>query len=101
MWNPTIEAIACEFAARIRAEFDTATLCEIRRRNALPEYRRAGACATHDFCDSNVLMGAAFQAVMMRESCPASDQDAVLWDSAWDRARSSGFTAGVANLPPA
>lgn len=93
----TVQTLGEEFARLIREEFSAETLGEIRRRNASPAY--AGACATHDFSDANLIMAQAFETVTGREAAPDSETDCRLWNAAWDYARKSGFTAGLANLP--
>lgn len=65
-------------------------LAEIRERNASTDYG-VGACATHDFCDANILMEQAFRSIMHRECDPASDSDAQLWNAAWNHAIQRGF----------
>jgi hypothetical protein len=64
-------------------------LVEINRRNTTQD--GTGACATHDFCDANLLMHEAFVATMGREPDSASDADAELWGAAWYAAKASRF----------
>jgi hypothetical protein len=82
------DALADAFAAIVRRDLRE-HLPEINRRNATPEY--ACACATHDFCDANVLMQEAFEDLFLRETDPASDLDVWLWNEAWSVAKARGF----------
>lgn len=89
-------AIADAFATAI--EQDCADDLEtIRARNASPAY--AGCCASHDFCDANMPMADAFEAVMGRPFVPAdgpvADADLTLVNEAWNIARTSRLTAPV------
>ena len=83
---PTLSRI---FSALVRATFTPAELSEINRRNLTPAY--AGACATHDFCDSNALMYGAFCALKFREPDPGSESDTEAMNRAWDESRLAGF----------
>jgi hypothetical protein len=80
------------FAADIADIFTDAELAETRARNATPDY--AAACATHDFCDANEPMAAAFAAIMGRPV--DADADAAIWSSAWDYAKATHLTAAKA-----
>ena len=86
----TATRIAQDFAARLQAELGPQVIAEINRRNATAAYQN-GACATHDFCDANVLMLEAFEAVTGRAADPASEAEAMLWNTAWNTARAAGF----------
>ena len=63
---------------------------EIKRRNAMPEYRDTGSCATHDFFDANTAMAEAFRRTFGRlpeTNENEADNDVALWNAAWDIAR--------------
>lgn len=83
-------ALANAFSAEVRASFTAEEMAEIRARNRKPEY--AGACATHDFADANMIMAAAWQKVFKAECDPSDDGHAALWNRAWDIARENEFT---------
>ncbi len=51
---PAPEVVAAEFCSVLHRWLDPATITEINRRNATPEYGMS--CATHDFCDANQAM---------------------------------------------
>lgn len=48
-------------------------------------------CHSHDFCDSNMSMGRAFERICGRESDAGNQADADLWNAAWNRAMEIGF----------
>ena len=90
-------ALARAFSAIVRETFTPEELAEINRRNATPEY--AGACATHDYSDSNMLIFAAWCELAGLDEDTAdvpamleSADDAARWNAAWDAARAAGFT---------
>lgn len=51
----------------------------------------SGICATHDYCDANMLMDAAFTKVMGREADVSNEDDALLWSVAWTISNASDF----------
>ncbi len=69
-------------------------------RKALPKHLEAideenrtaeHTCATQDFCDANMIMDEAFTAVLGRDMDVGSEDDAALWNAAWDLAIVRGF----------
>lgn len=49
-------------------------------------------CATHDFCNANMLMHEAWMGVFGRDSCcSSSDADTYVWNAAWKVAHRHGF----------
>ncbi len=89
------------FAAVLRQWLDADEIAMVRSRNASPEYAANGSCASHDFCDANMAMDAAFEKVLGRGSDIADlddgseSPDIALWNAAWP----IGIAALVA-LPP-
>lgn len=81
-------ALADAFGQLIRAEL-APHLAEIRRRNALPEY--AAACASHDFCDSNMLMVQAWENTFGGEPDASDEAHARRINAAWSEVRAKGF----------
>lgn len=77
-----IERLALVFSGLIAAEFSADVLAEIKRKNATPDYQ-AGACATHDYCDANMFMEAAFNYAYRRPPELESESDLDLWNEAW------------------
>ena len=91
---PHHERIAAAFALGLSVELGADIMAQIRRANAaLDPY----ACASHDYCDANVVMAEAFAEVMGRDFLPdegaPSDADCTLWNQAWHFARSHYLTA--------
>jgi hypothetical protein len=81
------QTIADTFVRLLRAELSPAAFAEMQRRNRTAP---AGVCASHDFCDANMVMLAAFEA---HELVPDMD-DPTLWNAAWERAMPALTTAG-------
>lgn len=82
-----IEPLAKDFARRLVIEIGLANVAEANKRN---KTYSDGACASHDFCDANMVMDAAFKAVVGRETGD-TDEDLKLWANAWDMAINHGF----------
>lgn len=87
--------LAHKFACLVKLELTPAQVAEVRRRNA--KYP-PGICATHDFCDANVLMDYAFREIYGRgalESEDGSEQqesDCADWSAAWEIAKRDYLT---------
>lgn len=64
-------------------------LKEIVRKNRLTEYEHS--CATHDYCDANMLMKNAFVEVQGYDFDPSSTMDRCLWNDAWSRSAQREF----------
>ncbi len=86
-----VAALADEFAARLRAYLGADKFAEVRRLNATPAYG-GGCCASHDFCDANMIMFEAFEAIADRGHDPASQPDSDLWNAAWNDAAARHLT---------
>lgn len=84
-----------------RTRIVTGVLSTIDSRNAELAKTRPGACATHDYCDANMVMDAAFHAVLRREPSVESDGDMDLWNSAWNLAKADGFSVRSDDPPTA
>lgn len=98
-----IEKLAKAFSKHLWVDFKDEPkgkdMAEIIRRNKTPEYQ--GGCATHDFCDSNMVMDAAFTEVMGRdyiffdddkpETENQNSQDTGLINAAWSLAKKNDF----------
>lgn len=52
--NEVIQRVASTFAQCLIDEIGVDNVMEVNRRNKLPQYH--GCCASHDFCDSNMVM---------------------------------------------
>ena len=83
-----IEAIGAEFVARLRAELPAAHFAEMQNLNSVAD---DGVCHSHDYCDPNVTMAAAFAQVVGRAVDTQDDDDRALWSSAWRYALTHGL----------
>lgn len=88
--NATIlgEKVGKRFAEIVRRDLAD-DLEEIVRRNLTDQYENC--CATHDFCDANMLMDEAFRDVVGQELRTDSDVDLFICNWAWAKARGSDF----------
>lgn len=86
-------AVSREFVSVLREWLTDAEWAEMIARNKTPAYH-GEICASHDFCDANMAMQAAFEKVMGREfaaNTEAEDIDFPLWNAAWKMARHSAL----------
>jgi hypothetical protein len=100
--DPHVEEIATiliaeEFIAGLRREIGAEKVAEVVRRN---DAGTPGTCASHDFCDANMVMLAAVERVLDREMFPEDDEvmgnaNTTLANAAWDLAK--GWRFHVAN----
>lgn len=82
--------LAFEFSEELRRELSPENFTETVRRNA--EETDDRICHSHDFCDANMAMAAAFETVTGREYRPLDgDADDELWQEAWGLAKEWGF----------
>lgn len=96
---PSPEQVAEKFAHHLRAVLATPQWNEMRERNARPDYGR-NICASHDFCDANMVMDAAFRELGLGFSLDgpqwAEDQELCeLWSAAWGIAKQRYLTKTV------
>ncbi|MFK4705611.1 hypothetical protein ABIC83_002450 [Roseateles asaccharophilus] len=106
--------LALAFAKTLRELLGPEIVAELVRLNAQPG--RGNECASHDFCDANMVMAHAFQRALGRaplmpgdvEEGAHSDQelerDTNLWNAAWSTAKSGDFSyvkimAAAADVP--
>ncbi len=109
-WNEVLAFLIGErFADRLTDSFSEAEMAEVRARNARPSYQGDNApCASHDFCDANMPMAEAFEAVMGRElrldetkhGAVAVEADCALWGTAWTFAKTRHLTAPEGSPTP-
>lgn len=94
----THKAIAEAFVRRLQSDegLTVGQLALIARLNRHPRYKDTGSCATHDFCDANMPMGAAFEEVIGREPDVAEQADCDIWNAAWGIATGLIDVAGAA-----
>lgn len=85
--------LALGFAQALCTALSPTELSEAVHKNRTPEY--AEACASHDYCDANMVMEQAFVTVFERpflyEGEPF-DEDTLVWNSAWNIARRAEFS---------
>lgn len=85
--------LAAEFSRLLREALTAKQMALVVKRNLT---NWPTVCASHDFCDANMVMGDAFERLMGRElSLPLTtrkgQRDAELWNKAWDIAKAGGF----------
>lgn len=84
-YTETEIALAKAFDAALRADIGAADYAEVLKRNLTDRYS-GGACASHDFCDANMVMLAAYEGMTGSEFPDAddiTDADMDLWNNAW------------------
>lgn len=81
-----INAIADAFETELRAELSADELREAVAANR--DEPNPAICHTHDFCDANMVMAAAFERVLGRPIDLQSDADRALWGAAWSEWKS-------------
>lgn len=92
MTIPTPAELAEEFAARLFVRIGEANLREVIRRNEI----HGKGCASHDFCDANMVMLAALQSLAPEledelDEILNRDDLLALWEEAWAIAKASAF----------
>lgn len=95
---PTVEQVSKAFRLKMQAELGFQVCTVIDHENALRG--NDGTCATHDYCDANMVMDDTLQSlgvVMFPEDAPddwaGPAQEVVdLWNAAWTHARSALFS---------
>ena len=93
------QTLAAEFATRLRWALNADEWAEMCRRNVAETH--SAVCHSHDFCDANLVMDAAFKAVTgasigEREEAGnggMTDAEIELWSDAWTIAKRDHFTA--------
>lgn len=96
-WKPDEESlaekIARTFSDLLQEEIGWANLTTANKRNRTNRlYVETKSCASHDFCDANIIMAEAFQA----HGVPADNEDEhiTLWNEAWELAIAHEFWFG-------
>lgn len=102
-----INQLSDAFSRIIVANYSKEQLAEVIAKNNSPEYG-GGACATHDYFDSNMFMAEAFEQVMGREFIFNDDehpeteeqnrQDTELWNAAWVISKACDFCNAYPDL---
>jgi len=84
--TPLKITIAARFVTLLRAMLTPQQFSEMQNLNATAD---AGICHSHDYCDANMVMAAAFAQIVGRESNLESDN--FLWSAAWAYAMTHGL----------
>lgn len=90
--------VAAAFSTLLRINLGRDVMAEVVRLNATPDY--SGCCATHNFCDANVIMleaVATLKGVDEADVDPCDDATLDLMNQAWDIAKAEGFRACTTN----
>jgi hypothetical protein len=89
-----INATAGRFGSLLLVEIGAANMAEVVRRNAIDPKYASGSCASHDFCDANMVMAPAVGVTLGLSvdevaQATADDESAAskLWNAAWARWR--------------
>lgn len=87
-----IEQLARAFSAQLLADIGEDKLKEV---NALNDADKdVYGCHSHDFCDANMSMDAAFTKVIGHETDVSSQSDTDIWNAAWTIAKENKFFIG-------
>jgi len=89
-----VRLIALSFVDILKGWLTVKQWEEMRERNAKPEYDTPLVCASHDFCDANMAMLEAFEAVTGAEMTH-SEAEHGIWNDAWNYAKEHHMTEGV------
>jgi hypothetical protein len=89
-----VERLARAFIRELRRTVTVSEFAAIVRKNSLVKSLIDGTCASHDYCDGNMVMHAAWRNILRREPVflrapiiRAADRDRLLWNDAWTKAR--------------
>jgi len=85
---PSVLALANAFSTLVRAEFSTAQLIQVIRRN---KAYAPNVCATHDFTDANLIMARAWEDLTGQPIDLQSEDACRAWGDAWEMAKAAEF----------
>lgn len=92
-WNELLAfLIGLRFSTALKEQLTPAQFAEMKRLNATADYA-SGCCASHNFCDANMVMAPAFEEIMGRaliaenSDVGMTDADCRIVNAAWDSAR--------------
>lgn len=91
--NIQIQLIAAEFSRRLRQHLTSEKMSAVISRNQSEP--NSNICHTHDDCDANAFMAAAFEQVSGRPLDLHSDSDDFVVWAAWETAKSSKFSVTI------
>lgn len=89
----TADVMADKFVTLLKETLGPDTYAQVIARNMTIEYE--GCCASHDFCDANEVMDAAFKSLAGFSTCDTggdgigcmSEECTALWNEAWTLAK--------------
>lgn len=88
--------LAKAFSEIVEREFTEKELAAVNAENSL---RNDDTCATHDYCDANMLMDEAYKKVFGEEVDVQSEEAVDRWNSAWNLAKELRFNSSeIANF---
>lgn len=90
---PTVDALADRFAELMFSLLDGRDTLLMMQRNAENAAKGDNCCASHDFCDANVVMCDALKELAGESVNVNADDVVALWNDAWDIAKRRYFTA--------
>lgn len=90
MKMPDPGRLAARFDAMLRFEIGLNNYREVQSRNATPDY--ANCCASHNFCDANMVMFDAFKQECGREMKLDAVKDVDRFNAAWVIAKADYLT---------
>lgn len=101
------QELATAFIEALRAELGADKWAEMRRLNATPDFSGDFCCASHNFCDANMVMHYACEQIGIKtvlecdDGTPEHDAACAIWNAAWSLAKAQGMTARnfEANFP--
>lgn len=79
--------LAQKFASELRRQIGDEKVGRVIERNV----RRGNSCASHDFCDANMVMDAAWRELFGASIDLNDETQCKLWSDAWTRAKQSAF----------
>lgn len=85
----SIHLLSNEFSKVVNGHLSPAQLEKVKTINTSGQF--PGCCATHDYCDANMLMAKAFENIFKRECDLQNDDDMELFNRSWDRSKANNF----------
>ena len=89
--QPQVEKLSKEFSKVLKSWLMKKQMAEVIRKNDTPEYKTGGLCASHDYCDANMAMDAAWKKVVGKSINFQNNTQVSLWNKAWTMAKENKF----------
>jgi hypothetical protein len=87
--DEAVRKLALAFSRTLWTWLRTERMTEVIQRNRAQADK--SICHSHDFCDANMAMDAAFQEVLGDSYLNFGPAEEELWDPAWDLAKANDF----------